>query len=126
MSKKTYYLEGFNKGQFISWFVTTQSAGNYKVKLYDSKKTYFEDSKNTTDISEPLAMSAAELVGDDLKLEISVNDSDDISAWFNNTSILSATTAIKAGQFFTLSGEDGYDEDYNDICVSLVAWNKKG
>lgn len=129
MSKRTLTIEGFHKGQFISWFMTTQAANKITVKLYDDSKVYVDQSKQSTSIVPPLAEGHSFLEGNNLKLDITAEpNSSDILAWFNNMNISSATTAKTVGNFFVLAGEDqpGGDEDYNDICISITGWNKKG
>ena len=48
--KKTVVLEGIKKGQFLSWFATTQAANTITVKLYDNRKVYIEASKNINEV----------------------------------------------------------------------------
>lgn len=125
---RNFVLEGIHKGQFISWFVTTQAANKFTVRLYDEKKTYFCKSKKSTSIDPPLAQGSATMEGDTLRLEITVEGSDTLEAWFSNQKILSATTAETVGEHFILSAEDQKkgDEDYNDVCIDITAWNSRG
>lgn len=128
IATKTLRLEGFLKGQFMSWFMTTQAANKISVRLYDSKKTYVNASRQSTNITPPLSTDSADIVGDNLSLEIKAQNAEKLEAWFNNMKICSATSGVSVGNFFVLAGEDqvGGDEDYNDICISITAWNKKG
>jgi len=128
MATKTLQLEGFKKGHFISWFITSQAANKITIKLYDEKTTYVNKSKQSIYIDPPIAEGHATLLGENLKLEITAEpNSSEILTWFNNMNISSATTGKSVGEYFVLAGEDqkGGDEDYNDICVSIVGWYTK-
>lgn len=128
MASRTLYLEGFQKGQFLSWFITTQAANKITVRLYDDKKEYFNKSKQSTNIAPPLSEGYSMIAGDNLKIDILAEPAEKVEAWFNNMKITSATSGKTVGEYFVLAGEDQIngDEDYNDICISLTAWNKNG
>lgn len=130
MSIRTWTLENFDKGQYMSWFVTTQAAKLIQVKLYDADgNVYFYEHKQSTSINPPLAMGAEMIKATPVYLDIEVvNQTEDILAWFNNSSIQSATSTKKIGNSFILCGEDtpGGDEDYNDVCVDITVWNTAG
>lgn len=117
-------LEGFNKGQYVSWFVTTQAANTIKVKMYDSKKVYFDKQKSSMSIEPPLAQGSAFLEGDNAVVEIESVQAKDLKTWHNMMQISSATDASQVGSCFVLAGEDQNDEDYNDVYVNITAWNK--
>lgn len=128
IATKTLRLEGFLQGQFMSWFMTTQAANKISVRLYDSKKEYVSASKQSTSITPPLSVGSGDIAGNNLTLEIKAENAEKLEAWFNNMKICSASSGIAVGNFFVLAGEDqvGGDEDYNDICISITAWNTKG
>ena len=128
MAERKLSLEGFQKGQFFSWFITTQAANKITVTLRDEAKTYVSASKQSTKIDPPLSSGSAIMAGNNLEVNIKAEPSEKVEAWFNNMKICSATSGKSVGSFFVLAGEDqiGGDEDYNDICISVVAWNKKG
>ena len=70
-TKKTILLDGIKKGQFISWYITTQAANTITVKLYDSQKVYVDKSKASVDINPPLDQGSAYVQGDGLSIDIS-------------------------------------------------------
>lgn len=126
MAKRTLKLQHFEKGNFISWFATTQAANKIVVKLYDSSKVYFEASKQSTNINPPLNQGYATMEGNNLCLDIDVPAAQKLDIWISNNSILSASVGDTVGQCFTICGEDQSDDDYNDIQVSVIGWKKKG
>ena len=122
-SKKTILLDGVKKGQLISWFATTQAANTNTVKLYDDKTTYFENSKATVNMVPPLALGYAVVEGDNLSIDVTTSGNYE---WKLNHSMLDLTTDVGKciGKTFSLVGEDFVDNDFNDICISISAWNK--
>lgn len=122
-SKKTILLDGIKKGQLISWFATTQAANTNTVKLYDDKTTYFENSKATVNMVPPLAQGYAVVEGDNLSIDVTTSGN---CEWKLNHSMLDLTTDVGKciGKTFSLVGEDSVDNDFNDICISISAWNK--
>lgn len=122
-SKKTIILDGIKKGQLISWFATTQAANTNTVKLYDSQKIYFENSKATVNLEPPLAQGYAVVEGDNLSIDITTSGNYELRL---SHSMLDLTTDVGkcVGKTFSLVGEDYVDNDFNDICISISAWNK--
>lgn len=117
-------LEAFNKGEYLSWFVTTQAAYNITVTLQDDKKTYFSNSKDTVAIEPPLAVGTHPYIGSNLYIEISIPQFKDIKAIPAMSQIITNTGKV-VGQSFTCCGEDWVDGDYNDFYISVVGWKKK-
>ena len=122
-SSKTFNLDRISKGQYMSWFITTQAANRITVKLYDDKKVYFEASKQSIDINPPLAQGADFVAGTGLRLQITSSGSNELQTW-HNMSDISSSSGDCVGEVFTLSGEDYTDDDYNDVYVSISAWDK--
>lgn len=113
------------KNYYISWFVTTQTSCNVTVTLKDDQKTYFSNSKNTTNISPPLAMSAGFVSGDNLTLIIKIDNVEHILGTPHLNDILT-DEGISVGKEFTMCIEDWKDKDYNDVAVSIIGWKKAG
>lgn len=124
MSKtKTILLDGVKKGQLISWFATTQAANTNTVKLYDNQKTYFENSKASVDMEPPLAQGYAVVMGDNLSIDVTTSGNLELKV---NHSMMDLTTDVGKciGKTFSLVAEDSVDNDFNDICLTISAWNK--
>lgn len=118
-----FHLDRIKKGQYMSWFVTTQAANKITVKLLDDHKVYFEASKKSVDIAPPLAQGAAFVENDHLRIQISSSGNKEVKTW-HNMSDISSVNGTCVGEAFILSGEDYTDEDYNDVYVSISAWDK--
>ena len=122
-AKKTIYLDRIKKGQFMSWFITTQAANRIHVKLYDDNHVYVNDSKQSRNIEPPLSQGSAFVYGYNLKMDISLDCNTEIKTWLNMSDI-SSVEGKCVGESFSLAGEDQTDDDYNDIYVSISAWDK--
>lgn len=113
------------KGYYISWFVTTQAANLVTVTLADSAKTYFSESKQSTEIAPALASGEAIVDGDNLTLSIEVADAEALLGNPHSNDILTDSGNL-AGKEYTLCLEDYTDNDYNDIAISIIGWKSKG
>ena len=114
-----------DKGYYISWFVTTQASNNVTVTLADSEKTYFSESKQTTEIAPALASGDAVVEGYELTLSIEVENAETLSGSPHSNDILTDSGNL-AGKEYTLCLEDYTDNDYNDIAISIIGWKSKG
>lgn len=123
-NKVTIQLGAFDKGEYLSWFVTTQAAYMVTVTLRDDSNIYFSDSKGTMDIAPPLAVGNGVYTGNNLRLEISIPESDDIKTLPTMSAIITNTGQI-VGHNFICCGEDWNDADYNDFYINIVGWKSK-
>lgn len=123
-NKVTIRLDAFNKGEYLSWFVTTQAAFEVTVTLKDDSKTYFTGNKKTMDIAPPLAVGNDVYTGNNLRVEISIPESDDIKTLPTMSAIITNTGKI-VGHNFICCGEDWNDADYNDFYINVVGWKSK-
>jgi hypothetical protein len=125
MASKTFNIDSFPKGYYMSWFVTTQAAFRVEAKLFDSAAVYFDKSKQSTDINPPLAQGAETLKGDNLQLTINEAASTKIDSSINTYNITTDNGSI-VGYGYNICIEDENDKDYNDVSIALVAWKSKG
>ena len=123
-NKITIWLDAFDKGEYLSWFVTTQAAFEVTVTLKDDSKTYFTGKKETMDIAPPLAVDSDVYTGNNLRVEISIPQSDDIKTLPTMSAIITNTGKI-VGHNFICCGEDWNDADYNDFYINIVGWKSK-
>lgn len=123
-NKVTIRLDAFDKGEYLSWFVTTQAAFEVTVTLKDDSKTYFTGKKKTLDIAPPLAVGNDVYTGNNLRVEISIPESDDIKTLPTMSAIITNTGKI-VGHNFICCGEDWNDADYNDFYINIVGWKSK-
>lgn len=125
MASKTFNIDSFPQGYFMSWCITTQAAFRVNAKLFDNSTVYFNASKQSTDIQPPLAIGAAPIAGSNVKLTIDEPQSSKLDASINTYNITTDNGSI-VGYGYNISIEDESDKDYNDACISLVAWKNKG
>lgn len=123
-NKVTIRLDAFDKGEYLSWFVTTQAAFDVTVELRDDSKVYFRNNKDTLDIAPPLAVGSGVYTGNNLRVEISIPESDDIKTLPTMSAIITNTGKI-VGHNFICCGEDWNDADYNDFYINIVGWKSK-
>jgi hypothetical protein len=123
MSNKEFIIE-IPKNYYMSWCVTTQADNTIKVKLYDDTTIYFNASRRSLDILPPMAINASNINGDNLRLYIESSGSFPLKSNIVSYNILTkAGTSV--GKIYDICIEDYFDDDYNDVCISLVAWMKK-
>jgi hypothetical protein len=125
MAQKIYNLDSFPQGYYMSWFVTTQAAFEVTATLSDSSGVYFSQKKQGIDISPPLAQGASTVNGTNLILTIDIPQSPAILNSLNSYNI-TRPDGSTVGYGFNITIEDGTDNDFNDVCISLVAWFAKG
>jgi hypothetical protein len=125
MATKTINLSSFPEGYYMSWFVTTQAAFQVSAKLYDDSTTYFDASRQSRDINPPLSQGAKTIKGSNLKLFLEEKSSDNLKTSINNYSITTDDGTI-VGYGCDIAVEDQTDNDYNDVCATIVAWKSRG
>ena len=125
MAQKVFNIDSFPTGYYMSWFVTSQAEFLVTVTLSDSNGTYFSQSKQSTDINPPLAQGASSINGNNLQLTVSIPQSTAMSNSVNSYNI-TRQDGTAVGYGFNISIEDGTDNDFNDVFISLVAWATKG
>lgn len=125
MASKTFNIDSFPSGYFMSWFVTTQAAFTVYAKLYDSNTKYFDDSKTSTSISPPLAQGSADIIGSNVKISINEPQSNQLISSINTYNITNDSGSI-VGFGYNICIEDSGDADFNDVSINLVAWKSKG
>lgn len=125
MPQKTFNIDSFPKGYFMSWFVTTQAANAITVTLADSSGTYFSQTKQSMNVNPPLAQGASTINGNSLVLTINIPQSAGILNSINSY-VITRADGSGVGFGFNISIEDSTDNDFNDASISLVAWATKG
>lgn len=125
MATQTFNVP-FSKGQFMFWSWTTQAANNVCVTLKDSSTSYINNvcRQSTNPLPTPPS-GAAFIAGSGLALTINVPQSTKLIASPSSGNIID-TNGNVIGEYFNVAIEDGSDGDFNDVWVSLVAWNTAG
>lgn len=123
MASKTIKLSNIKPGTFLSWFSTTQAAFQVRMVLRDSKKVYFDNTRQSVEISPPLAQGSAWYEGTGLEIFIDVPQAkEEHLNSFINTFTLLTPVGDEVGYSFTCCGEDQTDDDYNDFYLNVMAW----
>ena len=124
MSNVEFRIE-IPKDYYMSWCVTTQADNTIKVKLYDSVSVYVNGSRRSIDIMPPLAINASNVNGEHLRLYI---ESSGIHKLKSNlvSYNLTAKNGAAVGIIYDICIEDYIDDDYNDVCVTIIAWKNRG
>jgi len=125
MASKTIQLANIEPGEFLSWFATTQAAFKIRMKLYDSRRVYFDSARQCCDIHPPMSQGAAYYEGINLALDIEIPQSKEIRAFLNNFALLTPEGAA-VGHGFTCCGEDRDNKDFNDFYLNVIGWKSKG
>lgn len=127
MVKRELKVQNFQKGWYMSYFVTTQTSMKPRIILKDNKKTYFDVTKKTssTDINPPLAINADFILGDDLTLILEDGGASHLLGTPQISSFSTEDGRI-VGNSWILNIEDWIDMDYNDIYVALTCWKSRG
>lgn len=126
MSSTSVSLSAIPKGWYMSWTMATQTGNNVCVTLKDSTTTYVN---NVCQLSIPykvMSQGYQQVGGTGLTLTITE------SANPNPLTVQTLSTAVtlpngtQVGQSYAILLEDGSDNDFNDLCVSIIAWASNG
>ena len=124
MAHTEFLLDQYKKGNLIAWSVSTQCWNSVRIKIYAGSKVYFEGTKPFERSGElrVIGLGNSVLETDDvLKVNIEVPESSALQS-----SIVSGAISDKAvrriGYVYDICIEDGFDMDFNDICINVVGW----
>lgn len=125
MASKTFTVP-FNQNQLMFWSWTTQAANNVCITLKDSSTAYINNACRQSTNPLPAPTPGASLVnGTSLNLTINVPNAQTLVSSIASGNINDPSGNV-IGEYFNVAIEDGSDGDFNDVWVSLVAWNTKG
>jgi len=113
----------FPQGNYMFWTWTTQAGNNVIVSLADSGTTYINQQNRQSNNPLPPNNGFAQIQGTGLQLTVNVPASNQLILSGPFSGNISSPNGTVIGQFFNVAIEDGSDGDFNDIWVSLVAWN---
>ena len=121
-----YRLEKIEQWNYLSWYMTTQTDQRVTVLLRDETKVYAEGEQHSNNIAPPLAQGAASIAGNDLYLEVAINDNSELDAFINEYNITRPDGTIVGVGYDIMIEDHGPNGDYNDVAINLVAWKTKG
>lgn len=124
---KTYLIPNFEPGMYMLYFITSQTAADVYVTIEDeSGKQYaqFHSDGNTDPTNYP-SQGFVKLAGG--KISVSITDSSGTDkAAIKSYTLENPDNDVAVGYGWACATEDSTDNDFNDVWISLTAWNSKG
>jgi len=125
MAQKVITLPNVQQGSYMTWTIATQAANNICVTLADSAVTYVNNQCRANTAFGTLSTGFQQVGGTNLTLTITVANSDALQTVLIPYSIPNSNGA-NVGQGYNLLLEDSTDNDFNDLFVSITAWQAAG
>lgn len=114
------------KGYFICCSFTTQAANLVKVRMYDDAgNVYLEKERQSTNHL-PVTTICSDMKGNKLYLTIDIPASQSIDIRKNQWDITDTGSGIILARSIVILAEDYNDRDYNDVQLSITAFQSKG
>jgi hypothetical protein len=114
------------KGFFICCSFTTQAANLVKVRLYDDVgNVYLEMERQSTNYL-PVTTICSDMKGNKLYLTIDIPASQSIDIRKNQWDIKDTVSGSILARSIVILAEDYIDWDYNDVQLSITAFQSKG
>lgn len=131
MAKKTINCEEIKKGTYVYWNICTQAWNDFTVTIKDSKTghVYFTGHKGETQSGSIVNISrGSELVQLESDSPILCIESSKSSELKTSISAYNAVdnSGKTVGVGYNVCVEDSNDDDYNDLYINIIAWNKVG
>jgi hypothetical protein len=123
----TISLPNILQNWYITWYITTQTGNQVCVTLSDSSTTYINNTciQGTSGKFTVLSTGNKQVSGAGLTLTIVDSTNATLQQVVNAYSITTPAGA-NAGAGYNVVLEDGSDNDFNDVFVSIVGWNAQG
>jgi phage tail sheath gpL-like len=123
----TFEFDEFGAGYFLAWTISSQCANTGKVEITSGGKTLASVEKKTRDCNFTLlGQSNAVINSNTVQVTVTINEA---TIELKNSQMegpISDNLSRKVGYTHVVCVEDSTDNDYNDICVSLVGWERRG
>lgn len=123
----TFELDQLPKGYFLAWNVSTQCWNSVNVTLKVGNTVYFTGGKDNRNTGLQMIAQGGRTHDCDGApiLTITVNEASTLKQ--NVTSgAINNHRACKIGYIYNFCIEDYTDDDYNDVYVNIIGWEKKG
>lgn len=123
----TYCLEEIKKGMHICWNVSAQAGFDSTTIIGDDNKTYATLIKGQTssDSYKFLGQGQATVAGNHFKIVVSSSAATSLKQVTQKYEIKTEQNRL-VGYSYNICIEDYYDDDFNDVCISIVAWLDRG
>jgi hypothetical protein len=112
------------KGYYMCLSFTTQAANRVFIKMYDEKKTYLDEERQSIE-AEPIITKSGIVEGDKLKLYLNIPASSKVEVRKVQKDITGEDGELIA-RVIVILVEDYIDYDFNDVILSITAWKNKG
>lgn len=128
MAKSTTFQFGeFKAGYFLAWNITSQCLNTGSVQITCGGKTLVNASKSSKSTNLTiLAQGSATLSADTVIVTVTVNEATTELKNSKSSAIILDNAGRKVGCVYDACIEDSTDDDYNDIYINLVGWERKG
>lgn len=128
--KKVYPVEDVQKGDYMVWSVCSQAERNALVVLRDDKTVYatIKKTSHSTELQDLTNGTKGCFYGGGGNLRFEVTIYDTSNPQYGNKSMNGVIdgNAHIVGRTMSVCVEDGTDNDYNDLYITLASWKKKG
>ncbi|MFI3322358.1 MAG: hypothetical protein R3Y50_07515 [Rikenellaceae bacterium] len=131
MASKIIFLEEIKQGTYMYWNICTQACFDFKVEIKDSGigKVYFSKEKAFSQSGDIYNLSdgsnLATVMGDNLTIEITSTYSKELKSSINSYGV-NDTSGKTIGKGYNICIEDSDDNDFNDLYINIIAWEKRG
>lgn len=128
MAKSTTFEFGeFKPGYFIAWNITSQcmNTGNVKITCGGSTLVSVDKSSKSTNLT-MLAQGSATISAATVTVTVTINEAKIELKNSKTGGAILDNAGRKVGYVYDVCIEDSTDDDYNDIYINLVGWERKG
>ena len=128
MKTITLSLDQFPRGYYLAWTVASQCYNTINVKIIAGERVYFNKNKTNHDTKlQIFAQDSAIYQGEpNLRLVITVNEATKELQSSISSGAITNRTAKRVGYVYDFCIEDDIDEDFNDVYINIVGWERSG
>lgn len=128
MSKSTTFEFGeFKPGYFVAWNITSQCMNTGNVKITCGGKTLVSADKSSRSTNLTLlSQGSATLSTGAVVVTVTINEATVELKNSKTGGAILDNAGRKVGYVYDVCIEDSTDDDYNDIYINLVGWERKG
>lgn len=128
MAKSTTFQFGeFKANYFLAWNITSQCMYTGSVQISCGGKTMVTANKSSKSTNlTMLAQGSATLPADAVTVTVTINEATMDLKNSKSSAVILDNAGQKVGCVYDVCIEDSSDDDYNDIYINLVGWERKG
>ncbi|MCD8136346.1 MAG: hypothetical protein LUH01_10535 [Parabacteroides gordonii] len=128
--KKVYPVEDVKKGDYMVWSVCSQAERTAMVELKDDSYVYATINKtsHSTELQDLTSGTKGCLYkgGRNLRFEVTIFDASAPQQGCKSVNGILDKKARFVGRTMSICIEDGIDNDFNDLYITLTSWKNKG